>query len=623
MKRSQSCVSTDLGWMSRLADRWTLPPILTVSQWADLHRRLPAESAAEPGQWRTDRAPFQRGIMDAVSDPLVREVWVMKSAQVGWTELLLNVIGFHVDQDPAPMLLVQPTLDIGESFSKDRLAPTVRDTPVLRDKIKDAKSRDSGNTLLHKTFPGGHITIGGANSPAGLASRPIRVALFDEIDRFPPSAGTEGDPISLGRKRTTTFRNRVVMAGSTPTIKGASRIESGFESGDQRFYYVPCPHCDTFQRLVWAQVRWDEGRPDTAAYACQHCGAVLTDADKGEMLRQGEWRASKPTTGIASFHISELYSPWVTWPEMARSFLEAKRLPETLQTWINTALGECWEDKGETLEGGALAGRVEAYTPDHVPAGVKLVTIGTDVQDDRLEATVWGWGDGEEAWRLGHHVMRGDPGQASLWAEHDDLLKRRYTTDDGRTLVMEACCIDSGGHYTEQVYRYAAARKRFRVWAIKGASGQGRLIWPKRAGRGRSVSVDLWLIGVDTAKDLLFGRLKRSIEPGPGYIHFDAATEPEYLEQLTNETVVTRVAMGRRVRMWKPRTAGARVEALDCFVYAYAALQGRGGAELLIRRHAPQAVNIEPPQQVDPIQERIAQSRRPMPRRGGWVGRWK
>jgi phage terminase large subunit GpA-like protein len=561
--------------------------------------------------------------MDAVSDPMIREVWCMKSAQIGWTEILLNVIGYFVDQDPSPMLLVQPTLDIGEAFSKDRLAPSVRDTPALRDKIKDAKSRDSGNTLLHKTFPGGHITIGGANSPAGLASRPIRVALFDEIDRFPPSAGTEGDPISLGKKRTTTFRNRKVLCGSTPTIRGGSRVESGYEGGDQRTYHVPCPACGAFQRLVWSQVRWDDGRPETARYVCQHCSADLTDADKPDMLRAGEWRAARPFNGIASFHISELYSPWVTWPEMARSFLEAKRLPETLQTWINTALGETWEDKGEVLEGGALSSRVEAYTPDHAPAGVKLITIGTDVQDDRLEATVWGWGDDEEAWRLGHHVLRGDPGQTSLWAEHDELLKRHYRTDDGRDLVMEACCVDSGGHYTEQVYRYAAARKRFRVWAIKGASGQGRLIWPKRAGRGRAVSVDLWLIGVDTAKDVLFGRLKKVIEPGPGYIHFDAATEQAYLEQLTNETVVLKMAMGRRVRMWKPRSASARVEALDCFVYAYAALQGRGGAALLSRRHTVTAeIKIETPQP-HPVVERIQQARRPLPRRGGWVGRWK
>lgn len=569
--------------------------------------------------------------MDAVSDPSVREVWVMKSAQVGWTECLLNVIGYFVDQDPAPMLLVQPTLDIGEAFSKDRLAPSVRDTPVLRGKIRDAKARDSGNTLLHKVFPGGHITIGGANSPAGLASRPIRVALFDEIDRFPQSAGTEGDPISLGRKRTTTFRNRVVMAGSTPTIKGSSRIEAGFESGDQRYYFVPCPHCGEFQRLIWAQVRWQDGQPETAGYVCQHCGAVITDAEKPDMLRAGEWRATRESHGIASFHISELYSPWVTWPEMARSFLEAKRLPETLQTWINTALGECWEDAAEKLEPQGLLARRESYTRESLPAGCLLLTMGTDVQDDRLESTVWAWGAEEEAWRVEHIVLRGDPAGQALWKDHDEILRRRWHTDDGRELGIEACAVDSGGHFTEQVYRYCAARKRFRVWAVKGVGGAGKLAWPKKASKSRLGQV--WLVGVDTAKDVLYQRVKRVTEPGPGYLHFDAATDEEWFEQFTSETVVYRVAQGRKVRVWRPRQTGIRQESLDCTVYAWCALQGRGGAELL-RIRAKRAAAAEPaptpdmpapetPSAVHVEQPKVMRPARPALRRTGWVHGWR
>lgn len=562
--------------------------------------------------------------MDAIADPGVREVVVMKSAQVGWTEILLNVIGYHVHQDPSPILLVQPTLEMAEAFSKDRLAPMVRDTPALHGKIADPKARDSGNTLLHKSFAGGRLTIAGANSPAGLASRPIRIVLFDEVDRFPTSAGTEGDPISLGVKRTRTFWNRKVLMGSTPTIKGSSRIEVAFDQSDQRYYFVPCTHCGEYQRLVWANVRWPDGRPEEAAYVCRHCGVELGEADKAEMLRQGEWRASQPSTGVAGFHISELYSPWSSWGEMAVSFLRAKKLPETLQAWINTSLGECWEDSGERLEGGALAARVESYVPDHVPAGVRLVTLGTDVQDDRLECTYWGWGEDEEAWRLGHHVLRGDPGGAQLWAEHDELLRRRFRTDDGRQLVVEASCIDSGGHFTQQVYSYCATRKRYRVWAVKGMAGQGRLIWPKKATRAGKSSATLFVIGVDTAKDVLFGRLKKITEPGPGYVHFDADTDEGYLEQLTNEVVVSRMHMGRRVRFWKPRAAGARVEALDCFVYAYAALQGRGGSQLLARRQhgavvqpATVPTQDEPPAQPKPQQ----QSQRPPHQ--SWVGNRK
>jgi phage terminase large subunit GpA-like protein len=548
----------------------------------------------------------------------------MKSAQVGWTEILNNVVGFHVDQEPAPILMVQPTLEMGSAFSKDRLAPMLRDTPVLRGKVADARARDSGNTLLHKTFAGGRLTIAGANSPAGLASRPIRIVLFDEVDRFPTSAGTEGDPISLGIKRTRTFWNRKVLAGSTPTIKGSSRIEVGFEQSDQRYYYVPCPECDEFQRLVWSQVRWPDGRPEDAVYVCQHCAAVLTDAHKPGMLARGEWRSTKPFTGTAGFHISELYSPWSSWPEMAEGFLKAKRLPETLQSWINTSLGETWEDSGEKLDPVGLMARRESYTQDSLPPGVMLLTAGTDTQDDRLETTVWGWGADEEAWRVAHFVLRGDPGGSALWLEHDDLLRRKWRTDDGRDLVIESCAVDSGGHFTEQVYRYCAARKRFRVWAVKGVGGPGRLAWPKKASKAKIGQV--WPIGVDTAKDVLYQRLKRITEPGPGYIHFDATTDEDWLEQFTSETMVYRVVQGRRIRQWKPRQSGLRQEALDCTVYAWCALQGRGGAELLRRRAL--RITQEPVEVIDEQEEPaepqpVAAKPRPRARQSSWVNRWR
>lgn len=569
--------------------------------------------------------------MDSISDPGVREVVVMKSAQVGWTEILLNVIGYHVHQDPSPILMVQPTLEMAEAFSKDRLAPMVRDTPALREKIADPRARDTGNTLLHKTFPGGHVTMAGANSPAGLASRPIRLALFDEVDRFPVSAGAEGDPISLGRKRTTTFWNRKHLMGSTPTVKGESRIEAAFELGDQRYYFVPCPHCGEFQRLVWAQIKWDDGEPSTARYVCQHCGTILTDADKPEMLRQGEWRATRPSSGIASFHVSELYSPWVTWPEMARSFLEAKRLPETLQTWINTALGETWEDRGETLEATGLLSRREAYTADCLPPGVLLLTAGTDVQDNRLETTIWGWGRDEECWRVEHIVLRGDPGSQALWKEHDEILRRRWRTDDGRSLVIEACAVDSGGHFTEQVYAYCAQRKRFRVWAIKGMAGPGRLAWPKKASRTSRSRAELFTIGVDTIKDLIYGRLKRVTVEGPGYVHFDATADETTVQQITSETVVHRVVQGRRVRMWKPKSQGARNEQLDTLIYAYAAFIGRGGVQVVDRRKAFPVEHQPVPESVPEVEEpapRMApeQFKKPLQRprapRRSWVKRW-
>jgi len=344
------------------------------------------------------------------------------------------------------------------------------------------------------------------------------------------------------------------------------------------------------------------------------------------MLAKGEWRPSKTFSGIAGFHISELYSPWVMWGEMAVAFTRAKTFPDTLHTWINTALGETWADEGQTLEPIGLMARKEPYTSASLPSGISLLTIGTDVQDDRLETFLYGWGPDEEAWRVEHIVLRGDPGGQAIWAEHDEILKRRFRTDDGRELVIEAACIDSGGHYTEQVYRYCAARKRYRVFAIKGASGQGRLAWPKKAGQGRVVNVPVWLIGVDTIKALIYGRLKKVTEPGPGYFHFDAKVDEEFFEQLTSETCVTKMSMGRHVKMWKPKKTGSKQEALDGTVYAYAAMLARGGAALLTHRGkvvptpaAPAAVA----EAVPPPDFKAPARRIQMPRRSfvkGWRG---
>lgn len=613
--------------LRRAATAWGPPPDLTVSEWADQFRRLSSESSAEPGAWVTSRAEYQRGIMDAVSDPTIREIWVMKSAQVGWTEILNNVIGYHVHQDPSPMLLVQPTLEMAEAWSKDRLAPMIRDTGPLTARIADPKARDSGNTLLHKKFSGGHLTVAGANSPAGLASRPIRIVLFDEVDRYPASAGTEGDPISLGKKRTATFWSRKVMAGSTPTIKGSSRIEAGFESGDQRFYNVPCPHCGEFQRLVWAQVRWPEGHPEDARYVCVHCGVELTEQDKPAMLAQGEWVASQPFKGIASFHISELYSPWSSWAEMAVAFVQAKRFPETLQTWINTALGETFEERGDGIEAGGLLGRREQYDAQTIPAGVRLLTAGVDVQDDRLEVSVWGWGEDEEAWLIEHTVLPGDPGGKGLWADLDACIARARQSETGRRFLIEAASVDSGGHFTQQVYQYCATRRAKRIWAIKGAGGFGRMIWPKTAGRAGKTSAKVHIVGVDTAKDVLFGRIKRVIEPGPGYLHFPVSAEDSYFEQLSSEVMVYRIVQGRRTRAYRPRAAGVRTEALDCLVYAYAAFLGRGGPVVLAHRKASTEqsgeVSDAPAQEPEPQPLAPVARRPPIRRPSGWLNSWR
>lgn len=485
---------------------WTPPPNLKISDWADNYRRLSPESSAEAGAWRTDRAPYQREIMDSFNDPDIQRIIFMKSAQVGATEILLNVIGYYIDQDPAPMLIMQPTLQMSQAFSKDRLATMIRDSEKIRNCVKDPRSRDSGNTVLSKKFAGGNLNIVGSNSASGLASRPIRIVLADEVDRYEASAGAEGDPISLATKRTTTFWNKKIYMCSTPTIKGLSRIETAFEESDKRFYHVPCPECNEKQVLKWKNVVWDENKPETASYACEHCGSVIDESKKQWMLKHGEWIASAPKSNTAGFHISELYSVWSTWADMAKNFLEAKKQPEMLKTWINTALGESWEEQGETVEYDVLLDRRLNYDVERIPEEVLVITAGVDTQKDRLELQLVGFGKQYEAWVLEYRIFWGDPNGIKVWQELDDYIKKRFKTETGRAMPVSCVCIDSGGHHTNAVYNFTKPRQARRVFAVKGLSQAGKPIANKPTFVGKNKAV-LYGIGTDSAKEAIFARL--------------------------------------------------------------------------------------------------------------------
>jgi len=571
--------------MQRLARSIRPPPRLKVSQWADLYRRLSRETSAEPGQWDTTRVPWAREWMDAANDPDIREGWVMKSAQVAWTSSIENIIDFFAVEDPAPQMLVMPTLQGAEDFSKTRLAPMVRDTPKLRGAFSDAKTRDSSNTLLRKKYTGGHLILAGANSPAGLAMHPIRVLLADEIDRYPPSAGTEGNPLNLAIKRTQAFWNRKIMGGSTPTIKGASEIEARYESSDKRQWWVPCPHCGEHQVLKWAQVKFDPLDPDTARYGCEHCGVLWTDVERWAATVLGQWRAQKPFKGVAGWHINAIASTFVRLPDLVREFLDAKGDPEKLKTFTNTSLAETWEETGgQTIEAKGLLERKEQYSPKTIPAGVLMLTIGGDTQDDRVELQLIGWGADEECWILEQHVVRGDPDSIAFWNKDvDPYLLQRYTTEDGRELAVEAVCIDSGGHHTQRVYDFVVSRKRRRVFAIKGRGGPGILAWPKKVRRGGKSRASVYILGVDTIKGVLYGRLRHVQEPGPSYIHFPATADEEFCKQLTSEKAFPRKHKGRQILAWEPKAQGIRQEAQDCWIYGYAAMLGRGGPKWLER----------------------------------------
>ena len=579
------------------------PPNLTVSQWADRNRFLSPEASSEPGRWDTSRAEYQRGMMDAVSSPLVHTVVIQSSSQVGKTELLLNLIGFHIDKDPAPMLVVQPTLEMAQAFSKDRMTPMVRDTPAIEKKISPAKSRDAMNTTLHKAFPGGHVTMVGANSPSGLASRPIRIVLADEVDRYDESAGTEGDPVNLAVKRTTTFWNRKVVLVSTPGIKGLSRIERAFAQSDRRRFHVPCPDCGHEQALKWSQVHWsnEDGKhkPETAHYACEDCGSLWTDVQRWTAIRKGEWKAEGEFTGTAGFHLNELYSPWRRLSETVTDFLAAKGAPSLLKTWVNTVLGETWEDEAERLEAESLLTRGENYGPDDVPEWCHLVTAGVDVQGDRIEASRWGFGDNDESGLIEHEVFLGDPAKPEIWDELDDWLKASCIRIDGARLRTRAACVDMGGHHTQEVLKFCRDRRGRKVFAIKGMDGV-RPIWTPKASKSKRGAMPFYAVGVDTAKDAIYGRLRitpsRDAEPAPrGYVHLPATVTASYVAQLVAEVVVIERFKGRPKRKWK-LPSGARNEALDCAVYALAAKESFG-------RRMPKTVVEAAEVVVDPVAE--------------------
>ena len=505
--------------------------------------------------------------MDAFNEPNIERIVVMTSSQVGKTEILLNAIGYYIDQDPSPMMCVQPTLQMGQSFSKDRLAAMIRDTDKIRDCVKDARSRDSGNTTMHKKFAGGHISIVGSNSASGLASRPIRILLMDEVDRYEASAGAEGSPVSLAIARTKTFSNRKIFLCSTPTIKGLSAIEAAFEESDKRYYEVPCPECDHYQVLKWKNVVWDDDKPETASYACEDCGSVIDESKKQWMLKHGRWTPTAESANTAGFHISELYSVWSKWSDMAKNFLEAKKQPEMLKTWINTALGESWQEQGDAVEYESLLERRLNYDHTTIPEDVLIITAGCDVQKDRIEVQTVGWGKQYEAWVIDYKIFWGDPNAQNVWSDLDAYLKKRFKTESERMIPISCCTIDSGGHHTNMVYHFTKPRQSRRIFAIKGLSQASKPIANRPTFVGKNKAV-LYGVGTDSAKEAIFARL--SCEPEDSTLHFCLDLDEEYFKQLTAEKRVTKFVRGKKSLVWKQ--IRPRNEALDTLVYNFAAI---------------------------------------------------
>lgn len=576
---------------------------LSVSAWADAYRRLTSKASSEPGPWRTARVPFAREIMDCLSvESPVRSVSLMKAAQVTGTEIALNWIGYVMDHAPAPMLVVVPTLDVKERWVKQRLDPMLTETPRLA-AMFDARRRRAGtNSESIKDYPGGMLIVGGANSPASLASMPIKYAINDEIDRFPWEVGEEGDPLELIRKRQQTFPRRKELNVSSPTVKGASRIDGLYEAGDQRRYHVPCPHCSELLVLRWSlsadephhgHLKWTldpaTKEPRHVAYLCGHCGAEIDEHHKPWMLDHGRWIARFPHRAARSYHLNGLYTPLglgLRWYEMVGKWLAAQGDRTKLKVFINTDLGEPWEDRDNAINHKALAERAEAYALREIPPGCLILTCGIDVQGDRLELQLLGHGRGRVTWTIDMHVIPGDPAHILTAAGRGegplaDYLAAPLVNRHGRELRIEAAAIDTGGHHTQEVYNYVRAalqlpqdRRPRRLMAIKGANLPGRPVLAGRpqhqdvTSRGRVIKngVLLWMVGTDTAKQLLADRLKSDalLDPAARLVRFSAALPEDFYRQLTAE-----VFDPERNRWVKLR--GRRNEALDCWVYALAA----------------------------------------------------
>lgn len=559
------------------------PPSLTVSEWADQRRILSEGTTPEPGRWRTSRVPYLREIMDALGDPDVEHIVFLKSSRSGGTEAINNFLGYIADVAPAPTMVILPTVEEAKGWSKEQLAPMLRDTPCLRGKVRDSESgrRESRDTIQYKEFAGGSFVVMGSNSAAGLRRRNIQNVIGDERDAHAVSAKgatMEGDPFELAIKRTENFPNRTIFETSTPTVKGASRIERAFEQSDQRRYFVPCPFCGYKQLLRWRNLRWENNDPETVVYHCGDiskdgeleagCGRAIPEDRKPWMMERGEWIPTYPERRIRGYRIWAAYSLLTSWGRLVAQWLKAQGNNELLQVFVNTVLAESWEEQGEQIEVDSLKARRAEYETE-VPKGVGILTAGVDVQGDRLEVSVWGYGVGFESWLIKHEVLWGDPAKADVWEALDLVRSRAYMGPGGARYKIHCVCVDSGGHHTDEVYRYTRARQRQRVFSIKGSSAPGSAAIG-RPTKGNRYKATLFVLGTEALKDTLFSRMKTDVV-GPGYLHFPHLDD-EYFRQLTSEKVVTRWNNGRPVRRYIKKTDRARGEALDCAAYSLAAL---------------------------------------------------
>ena len=566
------------------------PENLTVTEWAEKRRRLSMESSAEPGPWRTTRTPYLREPMNAFTDPRVRRIVMASASQVGKSELELNIIGYIIDEDPGSILFVHPTTIDAKEFSKLRIAPEIRDCPTLRRKVAAPKSRDSGNTVLQKTYPGGILTLCGSTEAHALASKPIRYVLGDERDRWATSAGNEGDPWGLAMARQTTFYNAKAVEVSTPTVKNASAIADSYAEGTMERWKSKCPHCGEYHEIQWKDIRYEYETEEinkkktykvtSIMYVCPGCAAV---SDEVTMKRQpARWEADNPDAyaqGVRSFWLNAFVSQWASWESIILKFLNAVGNSRKLQVVYNTCFGELWEDRGDLEDEDSLMARREEYLAE-LPDGVLVLTAGVDTQDNRMEYEVVGHGHFGETWGIEKGVVMGRPDDDATWTKLDEVLfDRVFYFADGLGLRPSMSFVDEGGHFTQDVRRQCRARIGKKVFCIKGMPGQDKpytappkqmkiIVNQKAVG-----TCWQYQIGVDSGKVMIMDNLAVKT-PGSKFCHFPKRDDygTGYFAGLLSERLEYD-AEKKQPWVWKKIPGHERNEALDCRNYALAAFK--------------------------------------------------
>lgn len=560
------------------------PPLCpNPSEWANQFYQVC--SGSEIGLYRSDRAPYQVGILDVYKEPGIDTLVLMTSAQVGKSLTLLVLLAYWIKLDPGPMLLIQPTVLTAEEFSRERIDPSIKNNPVLHDCMPIA-TKVNGNTILKKNFLGGFLAIVGANSPAGLASRSIRYLFADEIDRWPPSAGEEGDPLTVAAKRLTTYWNRFTALVSTPTLTRTSRITAAYRETDQRRFFVSCPACEQLFYLQWSGIYYhgkDTSNPDFSSifYRCPHCEEAIPETGKSGLISTGRWVATnltpiKPTA--AGFHLNELYSPWRQWADVARDYETSRSDPMRLRVWVNTSMGEPWDTSDEErLHYQDLIDQAQKsnYQTGQVPEGVVILAAGVDVQHDRLEVAVWGWSKGEKGWLIDYQKIYGDPRQSLVWAELETFLANGF--DANGVVLRPYCTFVDSGNWTQEVYAEVKQRIKLNWHPIKGRAGEHRALMgtpssqeTRRNGTKLPKGLKLTILGVDLAKATLFNRLNLP-DDHPKKLQFPSNLPSDYFEGLASEVRVLKHRGGQPYFVWEKVPGVERNEPLDTAVYGYCA----------------------------------------------------